>query len=139
MKNAPQMNGARPFMHVYVISPAAPLFLVHPSLPALRAVLIPAGFSARTAGSVMTRRYKEVGRVKRLSALSIRTRTRGVGTILQAVCVVEHKPLTRFNESIESGMRLLCNSGEKGARSERRSEALIGREVRGSALTSASL
>jgi hypothetical protein len=49
MKNALRMNGARPFMHVYVISPAAPLFLVHPSLPALRAVLIPAGFSARTA------------------------------------------------------------------------------------------
>jgi hypothetical protein len=49
MKNVLQMNGPRPFMHVYVISPAAPLFLVHPSLPALRAVLIPAGFSARTA------------------------------------------------------------------------------------------
>jgi hypothetical protein len=125
-------------MHVYVISPAAPLFLVHPSLPALRAVLIPAGFSARTAGSVMTRRYKEVGSVKSVSALSIRTRTRGVGTILQAISSVKHKPLTRFNESIESGMRLLCNSGEKGTRSERCSEALIGRERRGSALTSAS-
>jgi hypothetical protein len=35
-------------------------------------------------------------------------------------------------------MRLLCNSEQKSERRERRSEALIGPDVRGSALTSAS-
>jgi hypothetical protein len=64
-------------MHVYVISPAAPLFLVHPRYPPVRAFIPPAGFSARIARPGMTRRYKEVGRVKSVSAVSIRTRTRG--------------------------------------------------------------
>jgi hypothetical protein len=50
MKNALQMNGARPFMHVYVISPAAPLFLVPTRPYALSS--IPAGFSARMPGPV---------------------------------------------------------------------------------------
>jgi hypothetical protein len=62
-------------MHKYVISPAAPLFLVHPSIPPARHVSSGQLF-ARNASSVMTRRYKEVAHVESVSAVSIRTRTR---------------------------------------------------------------
>lgn len=51
-------------MHYYVISPAALLFLIHPSKPPARAMITPASLLARNAGSVMTRRYKEVSNVE---------------------------------------------------------------------------
>jgi hypothetical protein len=76
MKNALQMNGARPFMHVYVISPAAPLFLVNPPLPALTRC----HRSGRLFGAHGPARYDSTlqrgwEREKRFG-LSIRTRTR---------------------------------------------------------------
>ena len=65
-----QINRARHFMNVYVISPAAPLFLAPLATCPSRAVVIPADFSARNALRVMTRRYKEVGGVQSVSAMS---------------------------------------------------------------------
>jgi hypothetical protein len=51
------------FMHFYVISPAAPLS--SSTLDTARARHDKSGqLSARNAGSVMTRRYKEVSNVK---------------------------------------------------------------------------
>ena len=86
----------------------------------------------------MTRRYKEVGRVKSVSACPSVHGREEPGTILQAMCAIKLKSLTQFNESIESAMRLLCHRGEKGEMRESCSEAMIGPEVRGSALRSAS-